>query len=1774
MGNPITQSDHYEVATTGVLRTLATIAFLLIILASAAYLRLVGLDWDEGQHLHPDERFMTMVGNSMHPVSSLAEYFDTLNSTLNPNNVGYGFYVYGNFPVILVRYVGEAVKMTGYSDLHLVGRVISAMADLLSLVLLFFAGKKLFDWRVSLLSAGLYGAAALPIQLSHYYTVDILANLFAVAGFLMIVRVFSEHHWADYPIFGITLGLAMASKVSTAPIAAILILALALRVMREHHLENQIDVDQELPVALSNALIKRAAIGLVIAGLVTVIVFRIAQPYAFLPPNSGVPIDTENVGSAMSIISWLSDPIGLRLNPEWLRQMSEVRAQVAGDWDAPPNHQWAHRLPLIFPWINMVRVGLGWPLGIWCWLAFAWAIWEIVRRHQGSGQLVLPVVWVVLFFTWQGVSWVKTMRYFISVYPVLILLGAWAIITLWDRIRKLLASRNMPRWHWPSLASLGIAAVVVISAYAWGFAVSRIFTRPVTRVEASRWLLENIPSDITFLLETSDGPRQFQLGLVNNWSNPDESSDDPIHPGAAHTSLTAGLVQSVTVQFPFDGTLTGIRFNHIVDPGSTGADRTLQVTLSSSSTALDAPLVAEQITSDFGAGDDPRGTSYLIEPNPVALTANQSYTLTLKPDESGPLHLFGANLATEGAWDDSLPLSLAPYNVWGAQIQEYPLEIVWEDAPEKRERFQHVLDRVDYIVISSNRFYASLPRNPQRFPMVIAYYRALFSGDLGFDLVGDFTSRPNIGPIRFHDDNAEEAWTVYDHPRVLVFRKSDRYSSQNTAAILGSVNLSKVVKNAADRAAGPPVTIPMPKMVKAAPAGARQIGFAGNSISDTIVQTGETRFFARFQPITVILWWLLILMIGWLSFPILYVLFPGLPDRGYPLCRMFSLLVAAWVGWILASSKIVPWSGWSVVLGLGALAALSTALIFPGRCEFIAWLKGHRRHLIVIEVIFAVLFIGFVLIRLGNPDLWHPSFGGEKPMNLAYFNAVLRSTTFPPYDPWFSGASLDYYYLGYVVVGLPLKIFPIPLTVAYNLILPTLFALTGIGAFSVAYNLIASRQDEPAQTTDEDVPNALSSSLWKTLRAWPRISWEDVMVALRGSVKKNSRPANLYPYIAGIAALLLTVILGNLDEIRTLMWGLAKLGASGPQWAIDALPNLGDFTEGVKLVLGQDRLIPVGLGEWYWNATRVIPVPINEAGIPTEVGPITEFPLFTFLYADLHAHMIAMPITLLALAWCIAQVRGAGLSPQDRGGFGLSLLSLLFGSLVIGSLRPTNTWDWPTYLVLGMGTVLLAHFTRRKAEHLVPALGVGLVFAALTGGAVYLFITSSNPALNLLADRVAVLSVLGGALVGLAVGFGLGQSLSLTRHSSSADAVRGLSHWVTLLGAIVLAGGLAVLSVLLYPPYVLTYRSGYSSFIPWTGSRTPLWAYFDILGLFLFLIISWMVWESWKWREDVRRSMPDQARVLPLLIAGTTCLAMTVLGIVVVSVLQNCPVAVLALPLMIWAIILFLRPGQPIEKRAILAIVSLALALTVMVELMVLQGDIGRMNTVFKFYVQVWILMAAAAGTALGWLWPVIGRAKGSIRTPWVAALVFLVFLAVLYPLLATRAKIADRWSSDAPNTLDGMAYMPYVERHENGVGFNLGPDYHALRWLQDNVQGTPTVLEAHAVEYNWGNRVAVYTGLPAIIGWNWHQRQQHTDQSEEIWRRVTDVAVIYNTMDVERALSLLHHYDVSLIIVGDLERAYYEQAGLDKFKTMVEQGYLKVVYERDQTTIYQMSDE
>jgi len=344
-------------------RALVIVFLLLAIICAGAYLRTIGVDWDAGRHLHPDERFLSMVLNSMTPVKSVGEYFNTDASTLNPGNVGYDFFVYGTLPLFIIRYVGEWVGQVGYDPITIVGRQLSALADIFTILLVFLIALRLFNSKAALLAAALYAFAVLPIQQSHFMTVDTFTNTFGMLTVYLGVVVLTRSsllnsgkgpptarigfgQWFPYAAFGLALGMAAASKINAVSLALLLPAVEAVRFARLKPEEREVYGKFSLKMIL-------------LAALVSLLSFRVFQPYAF----SGTSFFT------------------LGLNREWLDGLKSLAQQSTGNVDFPPALQWARR-SVGFSLTNLVVWGLGIPFGVFSLLSLAAMGWAgIIKKN-------------------------------------------------------------------------------------------------------------------------------------------------------------------------------------------------------------------------------------------------------------------------------------------------------------------------------------------------------------------------------------------------------------------------------------------------------------------------------------------------------------------------------------------------------------------------------------------------------------------------------------------------------------------------------------------------------------------------------------------------------------------------------------------------------------------------------------------------------------------------------------------------------------------------------------------------------------------------------------------------------------------------------------------------------------------------------------------------------------------------------------------------------------------------------------------------------------------------------------------------------------------------------------------------------------------------------------------------------------------------------------------------------------------------------------------------
>ena len=236
-------------------------------------------------------------------------------------------------------------------------------------------------------------------------------------------------------------------------------------------------------------------------------------------------------------------------------------------------------------------------------------------------------------------------------------------------------------------------------------------------------------------------------------------------------------------------------------------------------------------------------------------------------------------------------------------------------------------------------------------------------------------------------------------------------------------------------------------------------------------------------------------------------------------------------------------------------------------------------------------------------------------------------------------------------------------------------------------------------------------------------------------------------------------------------------------------------------------------------------------------------------------------------------------------------------------------------------------------------------------------------------------------------------------------------------------------------------------------------------------------------------------------------------------------------------------------------------------------GDYYRMNTVFKFSMQAWLCFAIGGALAVRQLWTFL---SGVLRQIWSVSLVVLVLGCSVFLTEGTAARINDHaeWaalagaqavqSANYTPTLDGFAFVHTF----------YPADAQAITWLNNNVAGSPVVLEAAApASYQWYNRVSVYTGLPDVLGWPDHVSEQRYDYQSG--NRAADINSIYTTTDGAAALKLLHYYHVRYIYVGPLEQQLYGNQptnanGLSKFDRMVGDT-LRIVYRASGVTIYEV---
>ncbi len=481
-----------------------------VILLVALALRVTGLDWDDYRHFHPDERYIAWVAASIEWPASWRAALDPLRSSLNPYywpadaaSAGVAMpqdqprkFAYGHLPLylgvaatrlaewlgarllpylpsdwLLARDVLNGAARIEYRHLTAVSRLLTALFDVGTVLVLFWLGRLLFNPAVGLLAAAFLALNVMHIQLAHFFTSDPYLTFFVVTAVYFMVsgvgRVQAgKKGRRQLWLASLFVGLAVGSKF-----AAILLF---------------------LPLALAFALAERGRmrwLGLATAVFLACLAFVLTNPFAVLDWNCQLTTPARQLGPlAIPEVNWRSC---------YLENIVTQSRMARGSLDLPFTRQYQGTLPYLYHLEMQLRWGMGPLLGLVALWGSGWAIWRGRKSSQWAtvnGQWLTVLVWLLSFLLTTGSFYVKFMRYLQPAVPFLMLFAAAAVCSLpWQRVR------------------IGLAALVLAGTGVWTAVFLGIYTQPHPWLQGSRWIYANVPPGALILSEAWDDALPFSL---------------------------------------------------------------------------------------------------------------------------------------------------------------------------------------------------------------------------------------------------------------------------------------------------------------------------------------------------------------------------------------------------------------------------------------------------------------------------------------------------------------------------------------------------------------------------------------------------------------------------------------------------------------------------------------------------------------------------------------------------------------------------------------------------------------------------------------------------------------------------------------------------------------------------------------------------------------------------------------------------------------------------------------------------------------------------------------------------------------------------------------------------------------------------------------------------------------------------------------------------------------------------------------------------------------
>jgi uncharacterized membrane protein len=412
----------------------------------------------------------------------------------------------------------------------------------------------------------------------------------------------------------------------------------------------------------------------------------------------------------------------------------------------------------------------------------------------------------------------------------------------------------------------------------------------------------------------------------------------------------------------------------------------------------------------------------------------------------------------------------------------------------------------------------------------------------------------------------------------------------------------------------------------------------------------------------ILFWWLTLFLLGSLSLPLIFALFKNFWDKGYIFSKIVSYGLITYLVFVLGVFKFLPFTNGTIffvatLLLIADILYLSRANRFA---EFIAQLRSARRAIILEEVLFLFILSLWSFVRGFSPDIDNL----EKFMDWGFINSMLRSTYMPPPDMWYAGEPINYYYFGHLIFAVLTKVSGIASAITYNLAIATVCSLAFTSAFSLSSNLTyLFRKLKPVLSS----PASKSFKRPKSTLPTPVVNFSAVI-------------------LTGLFSAILLTFGGNLHTV----YKLAKLNMN---------QNNG------RLVLNSQAISRAASSYWYPDATRFI-------GFDPDINDKTihEFPLYSFVVADLHGHMNDIPVVIFFLAFLLA----LSLSPVSSVSWKLIIPS----SLILSVAFMSNAWD---FFVYGLAFASIIFFVNLSRQGFLNSLNSTVINGILVVVFWYLF---------------------------------------------------------------------------------------------------------------------------------------------------------------------------------------------------------------------------------------------------------------------------------------------------------------------------------------------------------------------------------------------------------------------------------------------------------------------